>query len=136
MYRKQPYGWTADNDHQRLRYQDLHVGASYETDRMSVYGELKACCLDIKGWAWIKRFDSKKDGRLVMVSLREHYEGAGEANKRFAWASAVIANSHYKSEYAFSFENFSKTIHEAYTVLPIMGKPTWRDKWLGRCWRK
>ena len=84
---------------------------------MSVYGELKSCCLDSEGWAWIKRFDSKKDGRLAMVSLREHYEGAGAANKRVAWVSVVIANSHYKSEHTFSFEKFLTKIHEAYTVL-------------------
>ena len=43
VLRKQPDGWTADNDHDRLKYQALHNGPSYETDRMSVYGELKTC---------------------------------------------------------------------------------------------
>ena len=57
-----------------------------------------------------------------MVSLLEHYKGAGEANKRVAWASAAIANSHYKSEYTFYFEKFSTTIHEAYTVLNKNGE--------------
>ena len=84
VLRKQPDGWTADNDHDRLKYQALHVGPSYKTDQMSVYSELKACCLDREGWAWIKLFDPKKYGRLAMASLREHYEGAGEANKRVA----------------------------------------------------
>ena len=68
--RYQPEGWTADNDHDRLKYQALHVGPSYKTDGMLVYGELKSCFLDSKGWAWIKRFDSKKDGRIAMLSLR------------------------------------------------------------------
>ena len=89
---------------------------------MSVYGKLKACGLDSKGWAWIKQFDSKKYGRLTMVSLREHYKGAGEANKRVAWASAAIENSHYKSKHTFSFEKFSTKIHEAYTVLNENGE--------------
>ena len=57
-----------------------------------------------------------------MVSLIEHYGGAGEENKRVARASAAITNSHYKSESTFSFEKFSTTIHEAYTVLNENGE--------------
>ena len=57
-----------------------------------------------------------------MVSLREHYKDAGEANKRVAWASAAIENSHYKSKHTFSFEKFSTKIHEAYTVLNENGE--------------
>ena len=52
-----------------------------------------------------------------MISFREHYKGSGEVNKRVAWESAAIANSHYKSEHTFSFEKFWTTIHQAYTVL-------------------
>ena len=120
--RKQPDGWTADNDHDRIKNQALCVDSSYKTDRMLVYGELKACCLDSEGWDWINRFDTRKYGRLEMVRLREHHEGAGEANKRVAWASDTIANSHYKSKHTFSFEEFSTTIHEAYTVLNENGE--------------
>ena len=57
-----------------------------------------------------------------MLSLREHFEGAGEEDKRVAWASAAIANSHNKSELTFSFENFLTTIHEAYIFLNENGE--------------
>ena len=67
----------AVNEHDRLKYQALLTGPSYETDRMTVYGELKACCLDSEVWAWINIFDRQKDGRLAMESLRAHYEGVG-----------------------------------------------------------
>ena len=63
----------AVNEHDRLKYQALLTGSSYETYRMNMYGELKACCLDSKGCAWIKRFDRQKDGHLAMKSLRAHY---------------------------------------------------------------
>ena len=57
-----------------------------------------------------------------MVSLREHYEVTVELNKRVAWASDAIANSHYKSEHTFYFEKFLTTNHEAYTVLNEKGE--------------
>ena len=65
--------WIAANDavneHDRLKYQAQHVGTSYDTDKMTVYGELKACCLDSECWEWIKIFDVQKDGLLAMLSL-------------------------------------------------------------------
>ena len=91
-------------------------------DKMTVYGELKACCLDSEGWAWIKRFDTQKDGRLATESLRTHYEGAGESNKRVAWATAAIANAHYRSEHTFSFEKFSTSLLESFTILNNNGE--------------
>ena len=68
-----PAGWIAANnavnEHDRLKYQAQHVGPSYNTDKMTVYGELKAYFLDSEGWAWIKIFDVQKDGLLAMLSL-------------------------------------------------------------------
>ena len=67
----------AENEHDRLKYQALQTGPSYDTDRMNMYRELKACCLDSKGWAWIKIFNRQKDGRLAMEILRAYYKGVG-----------------------------------------------------------
>ena len=83
--RAKPVGWVASNDHDRLKYQALHAGPLYETDCMTVYGELKSCCLNSQGCPCIKWYDNQKDGRLYMVSLRDHYKGAGEANKISDW---------------------------------------------------
>ena len=47
---------------------------------MVIYGELKACCLDIEGWAWIKQFDPKKYRMLEMFSttIHEAYKSLNE----------------------------------------------------------
>ena len=89
---------------------------------MTVYGELKACCLDREVWAWIKIFDSQKDGRLAMGSLRAHYKGVGESNKRIAWETATIENVHHRSEHTYSFDNFSTGLFEEFTVLNNNGE--------------
>ena len=113
--RYMPVTWNpttdAANKHECLKYQALMTGPSYETDRMTVCGELKACCLDSEGWACIKRFDRQKDGRLAMEGLRAHYKVVGEYNKPIAWETATIENAHYRSEHNYSFENFSTGLY-------------------------
>ena len=52
---------------------------------MTVYTKLKACCLDVEGWSWIKVFDAHKYGRQATTNLCEHYEGSSEVNKCVAW---------------------------------------------------
>ena len=98
------------------------TGPSYETDRMTVYGELKACCLESEGWAWIKIFDRQKDWRLAMESIRAHYKVVGEYNKRIAWETATIENAHYRSDHTYSFEKFSTGLFKAFTVLNNNGE--------------
>jgi hypothetical protein len=57
-----------------------------------------------------------------MESLRAHYEGVGESNKRIAWATAAIENVHYRNEHTYSFEKFSTGLFEAFTVLNNNGE--------------
>ena len=57
-----------------------------------------------------------------MESLRAHYEGVWESNKRIAWATATIENAHYRSEHTYSFEKFSTGLFKAFTVLKKNGE--------------
>ena len=107
----------AANDHDSLKYQALLTGQLYEIDRMNVYIELNAFCLDREGWARIKIFDRQKDGRLATEILRAHYKGVGESNKRITWAIATIKNEHYRSEHTYFFEKFSIGLFKAFMVL-------------------
>jgi hypothetical protein len=70
---------------------------------MTIYTELKACCLDGEGWSWIKAYG---------------------AHKRVAWltANVVYTSKHaysfvYTSEHAYSFESFSTVMKDAFTIL-------------------
>jgi hypothetical protein len=120
--RDMPDGWEPGNEHDILKYQAIQTGPAWETDKMTVYAELKACCLDSDGWAWIKQYDRMKNGREATANLRAHYEGDGEVNKRVAWATANIPNAHYSSEHTFSFERFSTVLQEAFTILNENGE--------------
>ena len=44
-------GWKAENRHNRLKCQLIQIGPAWEAEKMAVYTELKACCLDIKSWS-------------------------------------------------------------------------------------
>ena len=68
---------------------------------MAVYTNLNTCCLDSKGWLWIKTFDVQKDGLHTTSNLRESYEGDNEVNKRVSWATENIDNNNFTSKHIF-----------------------------------
>ena len=117
-----PVGWTATNKHDQLKYQAIHIGLDWEADKMAVYTNIKACCLDGEGWLWIKYFNSQEDGQHTTTNLREHYEGAGEVNKRVAWATANMDNAHSTSENTNLFEKFSTVLQDCFTILNNSGE--------------
>ena len=49
-----PVGWTVANKHDHLKYQEIQIGPAWESNKMSVYTKLKACCLDDQVCSWIK----------------------------------------------------------------------------------
>ena len=121
--RDQAAGWTAANEHDRLKYAAVQTGPAWDKDTMKVYVELKQACLLSEGWTWIKDFDNSKDGCLAVASLRLHYEGVGEVNKRVTWAHQGLKDAHYKSEHTFSFEKYATTLKEAFSILNDNGSP-------------
>ena len=93
---------TASNKHDRLKYKAIQIGPALETRKMTVYTKLKACCLDDKGWSWIKVCYAQKVGQQATENFREHYESAVEANKCVARIMANIHNVHFtKQTYIF-----------------------------------
>ena len=98
-----PVGRTAVNEHDRLKNQAIYINLAWEANKMSVYKNLKACCLYGKGCLWIKAFGAHKGVQQATANLRENHEGAGEVNKHITWATANIDNSHFTSEHTFSF---------------------------------
>ena len=49
-----PVGWTVANKHDHLKYQEIQIGPAWESNKMSVYTKLKACCLDDQVCSWIE----------------------------------------------------------------------------------
>ena len=83
-YFDMPEVWTMANKHNFFLYQAIQICPTREADKITVYTKLKDCCLDGKGWEWIKAYDAQKDVQHSTAKLREHYEGVSEFNKRVA----------------------------------------------------
>ena len=92
---------------------------SQQNDRIT---KLKACLLDEKGWSWNKSYDAQEYVRRATANLHEHYEGAGEVNKRVVWATENIENAHSMSKHTYSFEKFSTVLQDDFTILNNNGK--------------
>ena len=60
--RGMPAVWTAANKHDRQKHQAIHIGLDRESEKMTVYTDLKDCCLDGEVWLWIISYNAHKDG--------------------------------------------------------------------------
>ena len=112
-----PVGRTAANEHNRLKYQAIYIGPTQEANKMNVYTDPKACCLDGEGCSCIKSFGAQKYVQQYTSSLCYHYKGDGEVNEFVAWSKENIDNNHFTSEHTYSFDTFSTLLQDASTIL-------------------
>ena len=108
----------AYNDQQELlKYELVHEGQAYEVDNHHVYRILKEWLAGTDGWTHIKKLDRAQDGRKAFQALVAFYEGEGENIKRVSTAKAQIDSLHYRSEQAFSFNQYVTRFKEAFQQL-------------------
>ena len=98
-----PAGHTFVSDEERLVYEAPLVGNTFTSDSKKVFCLLKEVVLGTDGWEWIKEYDDRKDGRISMQKLREHYDGPAAVKKSLAFAQQQIKKLHYRNEQAFFF---------------------------------
>lgn len=65
-------------EEQRRLYQIPHYGAAFETDRKTVFYQLKEYLLHTTAYAWIQSCDVNKDGRAAYLQWIDHYSTPGE----------------------------------------------------------
>lgn len=92
------------------------TGPIFMVDNRTVYQILKNCALSTPSWEWIRRLDSKENGRDAYRKLSAHYDGPGEVRKRLALAERQIKETHYRSEQTFSFESYVTKLKGAFEV--------------------
>ena len=112
-----PVGHTFVTDTESLIYAAPLEGRAFESDTQSVYRILKAQTIDTDAWEWIKNYDRNQDGRLAFLTLRQHYDGPGEVDKRIALARQQVKDLHYRSEQSFPFETFITKLNGAFQIL-------------------
>ena len=84
------------------------IGQEYNLDSRIHYADLKAFLIGSAGYTCIERYDHAAHRRAAFQAWFDHYNGAGELNKRMALAKARIKELHYKNEQSMSFEKILK----------------------------
>ena len=64
-----------------------------------------------------------------LQTYKNIYEGAGEVNKRVAWATANIDNTHFTTEHTYLFEKLSAVLQVAVTILNTNGEIHSDNNW-------
>jgi len=113
--------WT--DDREQLKYEAKLKGEVFRVDNGRVFTLLKQAIIGTNAWTWIEKFDKKQDGRKAMLSLRAHYDGPGEVEKRRAQAKHRLEVLRYKDEQSMSFETYITYLKEVFQALEECGRP-------------
>ena len=73
-------------------YSTAQTGPAYIQDRQKVFQVLTQLLGSTRSWTWISEFEKNKDGKAAFESLRRHFDGPGEIEKRLAFAYNIINN--------------------------------------------
>ena len=84
------------DDFEERMFQMKLTGQEYNLDHRTLYVKLKAFLIRSAGYTWIKRYNNAANGCTAFQAWVEHYNGAGELNKRMALAKARLRELHYK----------------------------------------
>ena len=93
------------------------TGQEYNLDNHMLYAKLKAFFIGSAGYTCIEQYDHGANGRTYFQAWVEHYNGAGELNKRTALAKARTRELHYKNEQSMSFEKYTEMINKCFSTL-------------------
>jgi hypothetical protein len=97
-------------------------GVSYRKDSRAVYRVIKQLTLNTAAWNVLKKVEEQQDGRLLIMALRDHYDGPQARLTRITQAQRLIRALHYKGEHSQSFAVFSNKLMGAYNVLEKYGQ--------------
>ena len=81
-------------------------GPAFDADKRRVHQYIVSFTKGQLSEDWIKDDKGKKNGRLDMKNLRDHFKGEGNSSRRIAVAERLRDSLHYKNERSLSFELF------------------------------
>ena len=98
-------------------------GAIFDQDNRKVFGIIKQSVSDTTNWDWIKTLNRSQNGRIAMQTLRNHFDGPGEVEKRIALANQTLSGLHYAKEQTFNFSAYVTGLNACYRTLEEAGEP-------------
>lgn len=121
--KSKPDDYEFADDDERLLYEVPLEGPVFEQDAHAVHRIIKGLTLGTDAYNWIKAEQSKRNGRIDMQLLREHFDGPGATRKKINAAEYQIRNvCKYKSEQKYTFEKFVTSMNAAFQTLQECGE--------------
>ena len=100
------------------------TGAAYTSDNHRVHGIIKSLVLEGPGDAFIRSFDSTRDGRGAWLALLAHYEGHAYLERRKTEAYKILDSTHYDGDKRnFDFETYVTRHQRAHEDLNAANEP-------------
>jgi hypothetical protein len=117
------------SEHQRLIAITPLYGMEYGEDNGKVFHYLKSWTLNGPAWAWMRNFNSSRNGRAAWLALINHYEGDAQKDhvKDQAYTNILAAKYHWEKK-KFTFETYVTIHQEAYEDLEQYGEVISEEK--------
>ena len=91
-------------------------GPHFEVDAKQVHQIILTLTIGENVEQWIKENLKKANGRLDMISLRNHFRGAGNKSRRVAEATRLMDSLHYRNEKALAFNIFISRAKKMFNI--------------------
>jgi hypothetical protein len=98
-------------------------GPVFTADRRQVHQLLTGKILGEQSEEWVRSNKAKMNGRTDFITLRIHYEGEGNINRRITKAEAIRKTLHYKQERSLKFTTFLNQLQVMYEIYEASGDP-------------
>ena len=95
---------TFTDEFEEHMFQMPLIGQEYSLDSCTIYLKLKYFLIGSAGYAWIERYNHTANGREACQTWVDHYNEAGELNKRTDLAKVRTKDLHYKNKQSMLFE--------------------------------
>ena len=99
------------------------TGEYFNADRMTVFNMIVSFTTGQPSGDWIKSTVKHANGRLSMKTLRDHFQGEGNASRNMAEAERLHESLFYKGERSLTFESFLTQCEKMYNIYDQEGEP-------------
>jgi len=113
--------FPATDDINRLMYSVALQGPAFTRDNQRVARELVSFIAGTEAAHFIDQ--NNNDGRAMMTTLRGHYNGPGEVQKRYRKAEVRLQALHYRNEAVFPFSTFVAELTRCFTAYHDAQRP-------------
>jgi hypothetical protein len=99
-----------------------HGTLGFRAGNTLLYDMIKSLIIDGCYWSYVQAIDSRRDGRLAYLKLKEQAEGPVALSRRKLNAYALLKTQFSGNTLRFTFENYVNTYQEAFNELTYLGE--------------